>query len=487
MLKHLRGALPLVTSLALVLVLGTVAAWGQLATAGRVEGAQRADRLRMEQTLSGLTDQYLQFAFLDTLRAADGATWNLRPQDAADTATLERAVHGSPLAAYGAALATITGQVLTAYAPAGLPAADDPGFEPLRRSLLKGQPGLSDVMAAGSSSVVAFAVPVRRNGAVVALLLAFADVRSWPLQTYDSTMHLGRSADTYVLDAKGTVAASNVLGSVGNPLTDLPAAVTAGGSGVIDVTQDGVDQVVSYSPVGHGWTTVQVQDQEAFSGGIQSRSRRDAVLVVLLLTLVALLLGAFSYSRQNALRRLADERLKDPLTGLAQRRLFHLRVDSALARFRRSGVPLAVLYCDLDKFKDVNDTYGHNAGDQLLVAVAERMRSATREDDLVARLGGDEFAVVLEGTDPATVADVVSRLRQRVERPLLLGSAVVHPRISVGAAVLRDASRADDLLAEADLAMYQVKRGAGGSGLVVLDALGDRGDASSPAFAADAH
>ena len=471
MITLLRKTLLLLVSVALVVGLGVVAAWGHLTTAHHVDAAQRADRLRLQQTLSGLTSQYLQFAFLDTERAAASHRWGLRPDDAADRAALQRIATSSPLASYGATLTTPLGRPLTSWARAELPAPTDPGFAPLRAALEAGKPGLSAVLQAGDHALIAFAVPVVQDGAVMGLMLAYADARTWPLQDYDSTILLGEDASTYVLDPEGRVAASSLPSSVGGVLDRLPAVATAGGNGVVDVRRGGGSEVVSYAPVGHGWTTLTIQGREAFSAGVQSRSQRDALVLVVLLSVVVIVLAGLNHQRLHALRRLADERLHDPLTGLPQRRLFSFRLDAALARQRRTGLPLAVLYCDLDDFKRVNDTLGHNVGDQLLVAVGRRLRAVTRDDDFVARLGGDEFAVILEGADVAEVREVAARLRGCVQQPVPLGPHVVEPRISVGAAVLEDPERADDLLREADMAMYQVKKGLKPGAVVVLRAL----------------
>ena len=469
MVGSLRKASLLVLSVVLVVVLGVVAAWGHVTTAHRVDQAQRADRLRLEVTLSGLTSQYLQFVFLDTQRAAGSSAWRLHPDDAADRAALERLVRTSHLTTYGATLTTTTGVPLTSYAPKGLPAPSDPGFAPLRTALLAGRPGLSDVVRAGDAPLVAFAVPVVRGAVPVALLVAYADVRAWPLQGYDRTIQLGADAVPYVLDTGGTVMASSESSTVGTRLEGLPAVVTSGGKGVVDADVGGRRTVVSYAGAGSGWSTVTLQPVSSFSGALHSRTQRDAVVLVVLLTLVVALLATFNHLRQQALRRLADERLQDPLTGLGQRRLFEYRLEAALARQRRSDQPLAVLYCDLDEFKAVNDTLGHNVGDQVLVAVGRRLADNLRGDDFVARLGGDEFAVILEGTHVGEVRRVVHRLYDAVAEPLTVGTSVLHPRVSIGGAVLTHPARADDLLVEADLAMYRVKRGEGdGDPLVVL-------------------
>ncbi|MGI5186018.1 diguanylate cyclase domain-containing protein [Dactylosporangium sp. CA-152071] len=155
----------------------------------------------------------------------------------------------------------------------------------------------------------------------------------------------------------------------------------------------------------------------------------------------------------------------DNLTGLANRSLLREHLGHALARARR-GSPVAVLLIDLDGFKQVNDTYGHAAGDQLLVAVAQRLRDGIRGADTAARLGGDEFAVVLDGMDAAGDAvNVAGRLLAAIQEPVpnaVLGAtgtagAALLPQASIGVAGWRGHAGIDELLHDADAAMYAAK------------------------------
>lgn len=454
----MRRVLLLVSSLLIVLALGGVAAWSEMSTAGRVDRVHRADRADLQATLSGLTGQYLLFTFLAAQTAADQTRWSLQPDDAGDRGKLAQLVNASPLTSFGAALVSLTGQPLTDYSKgASLPPPTDPGYEPMRAALLAGKPGLSDVMRSGDAPVVAFAVPVHRRGRVVGLLLSYAAVRDWPLQGYNAKLSLGPQTHPYVLDAAGVVAASGDRAEVGHALPGLPTAVTAGSKGTAPLRRHGKGLVVTYAPAGQGWTALTLQDESAYSGALRAGHRRELVTLVLLLTLVVTLLVLFHHKRQQAMRKLAEDRLYDPLTGLAQRRMFELRLAAALSRQRRSGSPLALLYCDLDDFKAVNDKHGHNTGDELLTLVARRLEDVVREDDLVARLGGDEFAVLLEGTTAAEAELLVQRLYDHVQLPTVLHTVTLEPRLSIGGAVLLDNSRADELLHAADLAMYQVK------------------------------
>lgn len=153
------------------------------------------------------------------------------------------------------------------------------------------------------------------------------------------------------------------------------------------------------------------------------------------------------------LRELA---LRDPLTGLANRAALYVHLDEALRRSRGRGQPICLLLVDLDGFKAVNDLYGHEAGDHLLVEVAERLRSVTRPDDLVARLGGDEFVLVAEALDlPRQAQRIGERLLSALAEPLRS-----VPQAQIGASVGIAVSAGENLealLRRADAAMYAAK------------------------------
>jgi diguanylate cyclase (GGDEF)-like protein len=157
----------------------------------------------------------------------------------------------------------------------------------------------------------------------------------------------------------------------------------------------------------------------------------------------------------------------DPLTGLANRALFTDRLRHGLELHRRDHRPLGLLFCDLDGFKAVNDSLGHDAGDDLLKTVAERLRTTTRTADTVARLGGDEFAVLLEGSGDA--ARVATRLLQALTEPAAIGRHHVPLSASIGVTELHAGDPTPDpalLLQHADQAMYAAKRA--GKGTAVL-------------------
>jgi diguanylate cyclase (GGDEF)-like protein/PAS domain S-box-containing protein len=156
--------------------------------------------------------------------------------------------------------------------------------------------------------------------------------------------------------------------------------------------------------------------------------------------------------------------LHDPLTGLPNRALALDRLEGALARRRRDGRAVAVLLADLDQFKLVNDSLGHAAGDDLLIALAPRLNDAVRPSDTVARLGGDEFLVVCEQLDGAHEAiRVAERVAQAINQPIVLSAGEHFITASIGIAVAESADALpEDLLRDADAAMYRAKeRGRG--------------------------
>jgi diguanylate cyclase (GGDEF)-like protein len=168
--------------------------------------------------------------------------------------------------------------------------------------------------------------------------------------------------------------------------------------------------------------------------------------------------------RRAAERELLEEQLRhrafyDSLTGLPNRALFLDRIAHALARSNRLGHELAVLFIDLDRFKVVNDSLGHSAGDGLLVQVGNRLRGCLRESDTIARLGGDEFTVLLEGESAlADAARAATRILATLSAPFMLDGQETYASASIGisgGSALRESGR--DLLREADIALYRAK------------------------------
>jgi cyclic di-GMP phosphodiesterase Gmr len=147
----------------------------------------------------------------------------------------------------------------------------------------------------------------------------------------------------------------------------------------------------------------------------------------------------------------------DPLTRLVNRTTFHGTLAVALSP-AKGGRGAALLFCDLDGFKRVNDTLGHAAGDELLVAVSQRLRRQVRTGDVVARLGGDEFVVLCPGLDEISAHRLADRIRGAVAAPYALSLGTVRIGVSVGVAVAAVGDDPVSVLAEADAEMYRVKR-----------------------------
>jgi diguanylate cyclase (GGDEF)-like protein len=148
--------------------------------------------------------------------------------------------------------------------------------------------------------------------------------------------------------------------------------------------------------------------------------------------------------------------LHDTLTGLPNRALFMEHLEHAIARSRRRGTPITVMFLDLDGFKAVNDTLGHEAGDEVLKSVADGLQRSLREEDMVARLGGDEFGIVLEESTSGAMLSA-RRILRRFERPWSLSARDVPVGVSIGIATRDSEEELDELVRQADTAMYAAK------------------------------
>jgi diguanylate cyclase (GGDEF)-like protein len=206
---------------------------------------------------------------------------------------------------------------------------------------------------------------------------------------------------------------------------------------------------------------------------VRAQVRRTSTRLAAVLAALYLVLALISWSSTRRLRRHAAENayqaLHDSLTGLPNREWFRIRAERAVER-AESGERGAVVLMDLDRFKEVNDTLGHHAGDDLLRIVATRLAAALRTDDVVARLGGDEFGLVLPGVADARQAlELLGRVREELSAELTVGSVDLRIEASFGIALYPEhGTTLEALLKHADAAMYKGKRGT--SGLVVYEA-----------------
>jgi len=190
--------------------------------------------------------------------------------------------------------------------------------------------------------------------------------------------------------------------------------------------------------------------------GTEVRQRDDEVVKIA--TDISSQIGQF-IARKEAESHLTFFANHDTLTGLPNRVMFNQRLTQALARAQRLTTMAAVLFVDLDRFKVINDTLGHDAGDQLLKQLAERLRECLREGDTIGRQGGDEFVVLIEDVaDPTQVASVGQKILDTVARPYLISGQEFHVTASIGISIYpEDGHDQQTLLKNADIAMYRAK------------------------------
>jgi len=162
---------------------------------------------------------------------------------------------------------------------------------------------------------------------------------------------------------------------------------------------------------------------------------------------------------REARRQLEFQAMHDPLTELPNRALFNDRARRAVARAQRRGQPFAIVFIDLDNFKDINDSFGHECGDRVLREVSRRLVEAMREPDTVARLGGDEFVLLVEELRDGEIEYLVERCRSALDAPFIDGGREQRITASMGIAIYpEDGNEVDELLKSADAAMYQAKQ-----------------------------
>ncbi|NHT19137.1 EAL domain-containing protein [Cellulomonas sp. IC4_254] len=295
--------------------------------------------------------------------------------------------------------------------------------------------------------------------AVSEQVAGFRELRRLRLWTVDSTLLYDSQADTTGFpDGERLDAAVRQREPDAQVVTEVRGEEFGGSeSTLLDV----------YVPVRHDGSVVGAAevmlDYQGTTDAVASATRTVTLVVVGGLVLLWLLL--FRTVRNASLRlqtsALENARLAllDSLTGLPNRRMLGDKLERAIAEAEESGTIVGLALLDVDRFKDINDSLGHDRGDELLEQVAQRLRGALREQDLVARLGGDEFAIVL--TDVRSVADAdaaARRVRQLFVPPFMLGDLALHVDTSIGVACLPDhAEDASSLMRMADVAMYTAK------------------------------
>lgn len=338
---------------------------------------------------------------------------------------------------------------------------------------------------AGGRGCVIF-VPVFKTGSAAASsgarndrLLGILSFRLFTSAAIDAIMGtlqpVAQGIDMYMLD-DGAPAGERLIyarlavsGSLAADLVDAPSALVEPYSGS------------SFNFAGRDWTVIVRPTPALLASRLQWAGLRELSIGLVLTALLAAYLVS-SRNRADRLRVLAanlqgeiaereraEQRIihsarHDFLTGLPNRMLFLERLKQEIGRAKRGENSFAVLYLDLDRFKDINDTLGHQMGDQLLKAVAGRLSEGVRDIDTVARLGGDEFAVIQTGLhDPADAAILSKKLLDLMQMPFHLDDHEVRTDASVGTAVYSPSSDDEQAtLVHADLAMYKAKAEGGG-------------------------
>ena len=331
-------------------------------------------------------------------------------------------------------------------------------------SAMLGVPAISPVVlsAADNIPVVGAAVPFDSDGErrVFSAALSIANT---PLKNYLTTLAPIEGASSYLVDVNGAQVVANVDGSVDARFKAIEKSLAVGeGQQSGSYTLDGEEMFFSAQDVkGAPWTIVAtVPKTELLAPFYSGRWVSWVMLTVLTLLGVAVvyLFIRFSAGRREFRRR----SLHCSLTGLANRSLFTELAEQSLARLRRRPGSLGTMYIDLDGFKTVNDTLGHEAGDELLVAVASRMKQSVRDCDVVARMGGDEFAILLVDAGEEELRLLADRVLEALSTPFSLGADQVQIGASIGIATSTGQNPSATLLQEADAAMYVAKTGGKG-------------------------
>ena len=466
-MTNLLGTVKRIALVATVLVLVVAAGVTAVEVAGRTtadqEAVHRQDAVNLSSSLATLANGYFLQLASSQFAVAGGLSQVLSSPGPEGSAVLTRAVASLP----GRPVAVVSD---LSGAPVALSAGAQPllgplvGVEgPIRTSLLAGQPGISPVIFVDGRPTVAIAVPVSSAGSASGVFVVGYSLDDLPVAAIVQKLRVGAGATAYVVDSGNRLVTSSVTAQVGE-IAPRPvlAALSAGNpqTALVRQTRGFNPHVEAIAPVGlAGWHVVIDQPANAFYGPLWHANDTFRWMLLALLVVVAAALMVLHLRRQGAVQAVADMAVRDSLTGLPNRVAFTKALDAALARHHRDGIDVALLFCDLDGFKTVNDRHGHGAGDRLLVAVGDRLRKVveTRVEDhaVIARLGGDEFTVLLEAPHATPHAQhVADALTDALAQPFWLGSDEITIGVSVGVAY---AQAGRNLLRDADLAMYRTK------------------------------
>jgi diguanylate cyclase (GGDEF)-like protein len=317
--------------------------------------------------------------------------------------------------------------------------------------------------AADHKPIIAIAVPYHTRAGRRVLSIAYP-VAQTALADLVRLTTLSTPHRVMLVDAQGNIIAGNPSPS-GSTLKranpQLAAAVSHAPQGNVRIAGLAA-RYVSVAVPGTSWhLVIAIADAKLFSAinGSALWLPWSVFAVLSLFGILAVALFARSQSTGRRLasvsRELAQAALVDPVTGLLNRRALENSLVQSIARTRRAQEPLSALMIDLDHFKQINDTHGHETGDQVLRVIADSMREVFRDSDIVGRWGGDEFLVLLPDTNSEGAHDASRRLRDHVNATSMLPHAASQlVTLSVGAAT---STTGDDLIRQADIALYRAK------------------------------
>jgi diguanylate cyclase (GGDEF)-like protein len=360
---------------------------------------------------------------------------------------------GRDLAALTDAAIITTGFAVASWVFLMSPLAHDPSLTVGGRLTALGYPAADLlVLLIGSRLLVAGAKRTPAFGLLTATLTVqlIADT-IFALLNLEGSYHTGHPVDALILTYNlglGAVALHPSMSSLSRPLPLLGARVSGRRLAVLTVTSLLAPGVL----FGQILTGHNVDLIVTAGGGVVL-----FLLVVLRMAGLVHTLDKTLASREALERELEHLVHHDPLTGLANRRLLTERMTRALDPRTDRTEPVALLFIDLDDFKQINDRLGHAAGDALLAAIAGRLRGCTRADALVARVGGDEFAILLDDPDPASASTVADRVLAALRAPVAIGDSEITVTASVGIAHANSDDTLERLLRYADTAMYAAK------------------------------
>lgn len=473
--RHFRGSWPIIATAAIAVLLTVTGAVATQSATSRAEKLRQHDVELFLQTMAEAVPGDLA-NMTAPLSLAPPAQGSLSPTDLRSQLR-ELASTQAGQWDRGVSLYSASGvwRGVASSSPDRLPDPSDPALRPIFADLSRGDPlGVASFLRAEDGDPL-FAAGVRASDTDGDVYVWYATAPTFELNQvagmFSSSSHDGSAY--YLADSTGRIFGGAHVLSSGSQLPEWRAAAPGSRrSSYVVVDESGRENALVVVPVpGIGLTLAFQQPLTQFYGGVDQSSRLALIALILVLLLFSLTISLLFYRRRRAERRAADllfhEVAHDRLTGVATRAFFLDEVEAALRRARRTHSPLALLYLDLDSFKQINDLYGHQAGDEVLRIAASRAEACLREVDMVGRLGGDEFAILVEGVaSPDAAQALAARVENEINSPTSIDGRGLRIAVSIGIAWTEGAPdrpvSADELVRQADLMMYQVKRARSG-------------------------